>query len=322
MRNIRALRLDKRWPLRVGLAGAQCGKSEPKRIRVAILDTGIDESDQIIKGATRMSRIIKKRSWVGIPEDYCDRYGHGTHVARLFLQLAPSAELCVAKIADGKDVDPNELKKIADVSLFPCDLVRLEWLTEQQAIDWAVEKWDADIISMSFGFDGETNCIDQAVERALKADKLVFAAACNGGGNKKRSRPARTTNVLCIHASDGNGNKGEMSPNPMKNRDNFTFLGVGLKSQWKRKEVFKSGTSFATPIASAIAAGILEFANYNCELSDDDRRKLYRSDGMGEILKAMAQDRDGYDYVQPGYVWNGRENKEIAKIIKDILCDI
>jgi hypothetical protein len=95
-----------------------------------------------------------------------------------------------------------------------------------------VEKWNVDIISMSFGFESQNKDIDAAIDRAFKADKLMFAAASNEGGNKRRSRPARSPQVICMHACDGKGNKGDMSPSPMSNRDNFTTLGVAVQSKW------------------------------------------------------------------------------------------
>jgi hypothetical protein len=185
-----------------------------------------------------------------------------------------------------------------------------------------VEEWDVDIISMSFGFEHQNKAIDDAIERAFKADKLMFAAASNEGGNKGRSRPGRNPNVICVHACDGKGNKGDMSPSPMKRKDNFTTLGVAVSSRWKKQTVYKSGTSFATPVAAAIAAGVLEFANFKCQLSEEDKQLLYKRDGMLEVFRAMSTERDGYDYVQPGHLWDGKDEDELAKTIRDILAEL
>lgn len=103
----------------IGLAERLKGIQTPEKIRIAVLDTGIDPTDMMIKPA--MSRIIDKRSWVGSPESYMDKYGHGTHVTRLLLKMAPAAEIYVAKITDNKSVDPQDMSRIAEVSL-PCPL--------------------------------------------------------------------------------------------------------------------------------------------------------------------------------------------------------
>ena len=178
------------------------------------------------------------------------------------------------------------------------------------------------IISMSFGFEDKNEAIDDAIEKAFKADKLMFAAASNEGGNKGRSRPSRSSNVICIHACDGKGNKGDMSPSPVKKKDNFTTLGVAVKSRWKKKTVYKSGTSFATPVAAAIAADVLEFANFKCKLSERDSILLYKKEGMLEVFRAMSTTRDNYDYVQPGHLWDAKDDEEVAKIIRDTLGEL
>jgi len=175
---------------------------------------------------------------------------------------------------------------------------------------------------MSFGFEDQNRDINAAIVRAFKADKLLFAAASNDGGNKPRSRPARSDKVICIHACDGKGNKGGMSPSPEENSLNFTTLGVAVKSRWKKKTVYKSGTSFATPVAAATAASVLEFANFKCNLSEEDRANLYKREGLLKVFQAMSTKRDGYDYVNPGHMWDGKSDEDVIRSIQDILDDI
>lgn len=188
-----------------------------------------------------------------------------------------------------------------------------------QAIDWALDE-KVDIISMSFGFENENEAIDEAIDRAFKADKLIFAAASNEGGNKRRSRLGRSPSVICVHACDGKGNKGGMSPSPLRRKENFATLGVAVKSRWKGKTVYKSGTSFATPMAAAIAANVLEFANFKCNLSIKHRKLLYSRSGMAKLFEAISEERDGYDYVQPGRLWDDKDETELAEDIRDILA--
>ncbi len=113
LRRISALRPS----LPIGLAERLQGIETPENIRIAVLDTGLDLTDSRIKAAK--SRIVDKRSWIG-PSDNCvDTDGHGTHVTRLLLEMAPSAQIIVAKIADGRVVDSKNMVHIAQVSL-PC----------------------------------------------------------------------------------------------------------------------------------------------------------------------------------------------------------
>lgn len=196
-----------------------------------------------------------------------------------------------------------------------------------QAIDWAVEECDAHIISMSFGFEDENELINDALDRAVEAGKLIFAAASNNGGISGRARPARSEDVICVHATDGKGNKGGMNPTEIDNRDNFATLGVAVPSQWKGTGVWKSGTSFATPIAAGFAADVLEFANHRCiNLKPGKQKLLHKKRGMQAIFGKMAEKRDRYDFIHPVRLWqdwqDARTEQEVAKVIEDIMRDL
>ncbi|KAK0709518.1 hypothetical protein B0T26DRAFT_409317 [Lasiosphaeria miniovina] len=108
---------------------------------------------------------------------------------------------------------------------------------------------------MSFGFEDENDVIDAAVDNTVNAGKLIIAAASNNGSLSGRARPARKDGVICIHATDGKGNKGGMNPSPQSKTDNFATIGVAVPCKWKGKDMWKSGTSFAVPIAAGFAAG-------------------------------------------------------------------
>jgi subtilisin family serine protease len=195
-----------------------------------------------------------------------------------------------------------------------------------QAIDLAVDEWNVHIISLSFGFRDAHNLIDAAIDRAVEKGRLIFAAASNGGGLKSRTRPATKPNILCIHACDGKGNKGDMNPDPLAKAYNFTTLGVGVESRWKkdgeREDVWKSGTSFATAIAAGFAAGILEFANFHCDLTDRQRATLKKPHGIEALFQEMSRERDGYDFVHPMRLWDNpveRSDEEVAKYIEEVI---
>lgn len=109
--------------------------SGKRRIRIALLDTGIDETDSFISGklddimterrkqyekrvrtkrnegqSTRQrlpplkdfSPVAGKWNFVDVnkKKDTPDSTGHGTHVAGLLLSVAPDADIYVAKISD------------------------------------------------------------------------------------------------------------------------------------------------------------------------------------------------------------------------------
>jgi subtilisin family serine protease len=69
-------------------------------VKIAVLDTGIDSKHPFINGAMKTRRIKAAKSFVNTNSSTEDTFGHGTHVAKLLLDVAPEAELYVAKVAE------------------------------------------------------------------------------------------------------------------------------------------------------------------------------------------------------------------------------
>ncbi|CAM1505661.1 Fc.00g112980.m01.CDS01 [Cosmosporella sp. VM-42] len=289
-----------------------------EKVRIAILDTGIDDEDILIETALQNGRIRDTRDFVS-GSDVRDSYGHGTHVTRLLLQIAPAAELYIAKISNSKHIHSKNLNRIPEVMCYAI-VLKGAALTTSQAIRWAAEEKKVHIISMSFGLESRNVEIDRAIQRAAKADKIMFAAAANDGGRKPRAFPASRSDVICIHASDGNGNDGGISPTCEPKKDNFTTLGIAVESRWKRKDVFKSGTSFATPVAVGMAANVLEFARHMCDLSEYENECLYRLDGILGILRLLAAPRSGYDFLSANNLWDKKNSDDdISSMIMKVV---
>ncbi|KAH6616958.1 peptidase S8/S53 domain-containing protein [Chaetomium tenue] len=154
------------------------------RIKVAVLDTGLDVGHPSIQANVEQIKDVK--SW--LPANSAagsDPCGHGTHVIGLLLDVAPDCDVYVAQIADNKN--PLSLHQIA------------------KAVDHAVTVWQVDIISMSFGVldEREDGCVElrAALLRAHAAKVLMFAAASNTGGvDPAPAFPARLSNVFCIYS--------------------------------------------------------------------------------------------------------------------------
>lgn len=151
---------------------------------------------------------------------------------------------------------------------------------------------------MSFGMSEDDDAIESAIGKAENDGVIIFAAASNYGGNANRAFPARMDKVLCIHASDGNGNKGEVNPSPKRDCDNFSTLGVAIESIWEHG-VYLSGTSYSTPVAAGFAANVLQYIRHCPGLSTKDIKKASSRVGMKSILFAMSESRDQYNYVTP-----------------------
>lgn len=166
--------------------------------------------------------------------------------------------------------------------------------------------------------------IKLAIDEAIYQRVVCFAAASNYGGNSARAYPAARRQVIGVHACDGLGNStgiGAINPNPMHKKLNFSTLGIAVKSKWKGESVWKTGTSFATPIAAALAANLLQFSKYCSDHNNEENRRLWSPEGISNIFESLSVLRDGYDYVMPiqGLEENFRTifTEAIRKVIED-----
>jgi hypothetical protein len=84
--------------------------SKDNRIKIAVLDTGID-----LKNVWISQRAGRIQCWPA-RADCEDKDGHGTHVAHLLLRLAPHAHLRISKVSKTRLLKDADIKQIADVS--------------------------------------------------------------------------------------------------------------------------------------------------------------------------------------------------------------
>lgn len=175
---------------------------------------------------------------------------------------------------------------------------------------------------MSFGYPQPVDEIRKAIKHAYHKNVLLLAAASNCGGNHRRSWPARAENVMCIYATDGDGNKYAKNPTPAENEYKFAALGSSVQALWppSRKGpatwVRKSGTSTATPICAAIAGIVItilrrykdRYLNEAFPEAERDKEEdsymqkleaLGSVRGMAAVFRLMASERDHYQYVAP-----------------------
>jgi hypothetical protein len=225
----------------------------------------------------------------------------------------------------GKAAMPNSLGILA---LLPRSVRSRTLRTEStnkplQAIRYAVEVWHVDILSMSFGYESMVEVIDDALKFAGDHKVLLIAAASNVGSNTAYSRrwPSERDNVISVRAAEGRGFEWEGNPPPDSYDYNFSTLGV-MVPVWsvpndkdQSEQIYRTGTSIATPIAAAIAASVLEFVRTtegryveSCappEKRNRQRRlaratrELSQARGMCKVFLMMAEKTGRFDYVQP-----------------------
>ncbi|KAF5486221.1 hypothetical protein CGCF413_v013453 [Colletotrichum fructicola] len=189
-----------------------------RKVRIAILDSGVSRKDTLIKGAFQAGIIQGVWGPGGTDrKDYDDTYGHGTHVARLLLETAPLAELYIAKVCDDKFLDENKLDNIV------------------RAFEWALDDAiDVDIISISFGMQRNIPEIEAVVEKALeqplnKTSRLDIAPEdiykhCSSGFTTTRSELLSGSYGLWAKFIGIEGIGGELSVSrETNNEDTYRF---------------------------------------------------------------------------------------------------
>lgn len=198
-------------------------------ILVGVCDTGVDAGHVELEG-----RVAGARSFVGGSE--YDGNGHGTHVATTIagagVGMAPNCRVACAKVLDDSGAGDSE--------------------TVAQGIDWLVGI-GCHVINLSLGGPSDDPYTRVAVQRAIDAGVLVFAAT----GNERANRvgyPAR--HCVGVGAVDRKLQLAYFS-NRGKDVDVVGFGVEILAGLPGNKYAAWSGTSMATPWIAGVAANRL-----------------------------------------------------------------
>jgi type VII secretion-associated serine protease mycosin len=229
-------------------------KSTGKGVKVAVVDTGVDDSSPTLQG-----RLLPGKDTAEAPGGANnDDVGHGTTVAEMIAGtgkggglrgLAPDAEIIPIRAAlkGVKGLDDKYGKTRLD--------------STSEAIRAAVDS-DAQIINMSWGDSNSDGPSSEVVKYAAQKGKLLFAATGNDGEKQHGiSYPAAYPEVVAVGAVDRQNQVSKFS----SWADNDDVDGVDLVAagediparcdgDFKRYCEHKQGTSYASALASASAA--------------------------------------------------------------------
>jgi len=286
-----------------------------ERIRIAVLDTGIDLEHPGI--AVSKAEIMSCCSWVAGDPSTGDICGHGTHIASVILRMAPWAHLYVARVfRNGDGVDEAGVEAVV------------------KAINHARTDWKVDILSMSFGYRTYKPEIEAAIKACVEAKPpiLIFAAAANSGAREDRPAfPASMGSVFCINSASGDGVASAYNPPMRHGNDNFSFLGEAVLGAWpvalspsgdvgSAPERVLSGTSVAVPVAASVAALVLELCRQQPPLLGEwCVARIHTYEGMREVFReTMAGNEDRRDMlVQPWRLLDARlrDDLEEARVV-------
>ncbi len=224
-------------------------------VKVAVLDTGVDETHPDLAG-----KQVAERNF-GSTADNVDRVGHGTHVASIIAGTGAKS--------GGKFKGVAYDAQILDGKVFDDDgRAATSWIIA--GMQWAVEQ-GAKVVNLSLGGpdDEGVDPLEEAVDELSKTGTLFVVAAGNGGGDGTISSPGSADAALTVGAVDREDNLASFSNRGPRVGDDaikpdITAPGVGIVAA-KAAEgqigspadegyVALSGTSMATPHVAGSAA--------------------------------------------------------------------
>ena len=179
--------------------------------------------------------------------------------------------------------------------------------------------WHVDIITMSFGFRERSARIHKAIKHACSVGVIIFVATSNDGNNEDITFPASAyDSVIGVHSTDGLGKRSNFTPYALEGCENFSILGEAVESSWPKhlkqgSKQFRSGTSYATPIAAGTAANMLLYVRMKV---DDEGivEEAASCRGMKKLLKLMTRKDESYSCVSPWKLWDKGEIQILAQI--------
>lgn len=213
-----------------------------KGVKVAVLDTGVDEKHPDLQG-----KQVAEKNFTDSP-DNTDEVGHGTHVASTIASrgekyrgVAPDAE-----ILDGKVCQPGGCTESAILG----------------GMQWAAEQ-GAHVVNMSLG-GGDTPDIDpieEAVNRiSAQTGALFVIAAGNSGRPETIGSPGSAESALTVGAVDRNdgiapfSSRGPAADGAVKPDVTAPGVDIVAAEAGTQGHVAMSGTSMATPHVAGVVA--------------------------------------------------------------------
>lgn len=271
--------IDEQWWLPKEKANAIHGllkENKPKKKAVvAIVDTGVDNKHEDLKGVFGKGR------------DKGDKSGHGTHCAGL-AGAATNNKRGVASLNwEGRFIEIRSYKGLGDKG---SGSVRQVARAITDAADGG-----ADVISLSLGSSMGARVQRNAIRYARKKGCIVVAAAGNSyGANAKNYYPASIDGVICVAAVDRSLARSHFSNINTSLKMPLAAPGTEVYSTYPNGE-YKAlnGTSMATPIVSGLLGVIRAYmpdikAEEAYKLVNETAQTVAASKEVGRVVDPLA----------------------------------
>ncbi|MFD4637188.1 S8 family serine peptidase [Lentzea sp. NPDC058436] len=237
---IREVTLD-RSTKQIGAPEAWQAGVTGRGVKVAVLDTGVDENHPDLQG-----KQVGEKDFTGTGST--DRVGHGTHVASTIASrgeqyrgVAPDAEILDGKVCES----------------FGC---AESWILD--GMQWAADQ-GANVVNMSLG-GPDTPAVDpleEAVNRLSRESGALFViSAGNNGQPESIGSPGSAESALTVGAVDRDdsiaafSSRGPAADGSLKPDVTAPGVGIVAAQNGTTGHVAKSGTSMAAPHAAGVVA--------------------------------------------------------------------
>lgn len=221
-----------------------------KNVRVAVIDSGVFPNDDIVDNlADGYNYCTDMANYSN--SDTTDNLFHGTGVAGII--AAQCNGVSGVGLAFNAKIVPL---KVVDNSASGVLMSRVI-----NAIEDAVDKFDCDVINLSLTSSATTNSLENVIKYALDNNVIVVAAAGNSGNDAQNGTkymyPASCDGVVSVaNVALSNATLSISQSSQRNDKVDISAPGTSvltLKNQKSGTE-YRSGTSFSTPLVSAVAA--------------------------------------------------------------------
>ncbi len=206
-----------------------------KKTTVAIIDSGADIKHKDLQG-----RISKTWNTLSQTENVDDLNGHGTHIAGILLKNSQSAQASIIQFTtDGRDGTILSLVR---------------------AIKYATDN-NSQVMNLSLGIPTYSNLMREAITYARDKGVIIIAATGNRS-SEEILYPASWSDVISVSALNLDGEKFMFS----NYGDDVEFSAIGqdvFSAAPENKYVYKSGTSQAASVVTAVTADIISLFESN-----------------------------------------------------------
>jgi subtilisin len=247
-------------------------RSTGKRIKIGVIDTGVDYSHPDLQRNVYGGINLVQRHMMPMDDN-----GHGTHIAGTIAAASQNAGIVgVAPQGAIHAVKAFDLNGSAFVS----DII--------QGIEWCVH-YRMDIINMSFGMKNHSKALEAAVHNAISAGRVVVASSGNNGKINELDFPARFPLTIAVGATTRDQKIAEFSNRG--HRIDIYAPGDKIYSTWLHgKYNVMSGTSMATSHVSGVIALMLAAKP---ELSPKQIKIMLQQNSSTLDLKNQQSSRPG-----------------------------